>query len=285
MGGRRVGEIYQVMGHGPTARARARRYHHFRGKMSEPAAAAAAAAAAAEEPPPKKVKVGGNDEDKAAEETEHDDIDEGKDDDGDDDQDTPADEKVILGFFKKVSDMFGDDEYEYSGYIEDKIDDHPDLLEVKCPGGVNDDWEGMTLLECLCSSTDQPRPDVRDLMYDLVCQGAIATDKCYSLVFGMGWGYINMDLMLVLVLSSYIPLKFRGSFMLDEMIEGCEEPDLIDEILRVLLGKVKANDSLGCGKITEEMVKDFKNLPKLEVGVTHKEGGEFAKYLEKYQKK
>ena len=249
--------------------------------MSEPAAA--------EEPPSKKVKVGGNDEEKVAEEAapsgispsaEIDDKDEAS-----DDQDTSADDKTILGFFKKVSDMFGDDEYEYSGYIEDKTDEYPDLLEVECPKGVNDDWEGMTLLECLCSSADQPRPDVRDLMYDLVCQGAIATDKCYSLVFDMGWDSIDMDTLLVLVISGYMPLKFRGAFMLDEMIEGCEEPDMIDEILRVLLGKVKAGDSLGCGEITEEIVKDFKNLPKLEVGVTHKAGGDFAQYLEEYEKK
>ena len=250
-------------------------------KMSEPAAA--------EEPPSKKVKVGGNDEDKVAEEAapsgispsaEIDDKDEAS-----DDQDTSADDKTILGFFKKVSDMFGDDEYEYSGYIEDKTDEYPDLLEVECPEGVNEDWEGMTLWECLCSSADEPRPDVRDLMYDLVCQGAIATDKCYSLVFDMGWDSIDMDTLLVLVLSGYLPLKFRGAFMLDEMIEGCEEPDMIDEILRVLLGEVKAGDSLGCGKINEEIVKDFKNLPKLEVGVTHKAGGDFAQYLEEYEKK
>lgn len=254
--------------------------------MSEPAAAA-------EEPPSKKVKVGGNDEDKVAEEAapsgippsaEIDDKDEASDDDNND-QGTPADDKAILGFFKKVSDMFGDEEYEYSGYIEDETDEYPDLLEVKCPEGVNDDWEGMMLLECLCSSTDQPRADVRDLMYDLVCQGAIATDKCYSLVFDMGWDCIDMDTMLVLVLSGYLPLKFRGSFMLDEMIEGCEEPDMIDEILRVLLGEVKAGDSLGCGEITEEIVEDFKNLPRLQVGVTHKAGGEFAQYLEEYEKK
>ena len=89
------------------------------------------------------------------------------------------------------------------------------------------------------------------------------------------------------VISGYelIFLKFRGSFMLDEMFESCEDPDMIDEILRVLLGKVKAGDSLGCGEITEEIVEDFKNLPKLEVGVTHKAGGDFAQHLEEYQKK
>ena len=253
--------------------------------MSEPAAIV--------EPPPKKVKVGNGDrdEDKAAEvaapsgippSAEIDDKDEAKDGDDNNDQDTPANDKAILGFFQKVSDMFGDEDYEYGGFIQDKIDEYPDLVEVKCPEGVNDDWEGMSLLECLCSSTGEPRADVRDLMYDLVCQGAIATDKCYSLVFDMGWDGIDMDTLLVLVLSGYMPIKFRGSFMLDEMFESCEEPDMIDEILRVLLGKVKAGDSLGCGEITEETVEDFKNLPKLEVGVTHKAGGEFAQHLEEY---
>jgi len=46
---------------------------------------------------------------------------------------------------------------------------------------------------------------------------------------------------------------------------------------------VTSESSLGCGDITEEVAANFKHLPKLEAGVTHEAGGDFAKYLSKYQ--
>jgi len=151
-------------------------------------------------------------------------------------------DKVILSFFQKISDMFGFDEYDDSdGYIEDAIDQYPDLMKATCPEGVNDEWEGMTLFECLCCSQEAAsggRPDARDLMYDLVCRGAVATEKCYAAIIQVGWDRIDLELMLVLVLSGYMPLKSKWSnFTLDEWFGGCDEPESIDEILSVLLGK------------------------------------------------
>jgi hypothetical protein len=101
--------------------------------------------------------------------------------------------------------------------------------------------------------------------------------------------------MLVLVLSGYMPLRsesfmrdFRISysydFTLDEWFACCEEPEDINEILSVLLGKVTAGGWLGCGDITPKIAANFENLPKLVAGITHEAGGDFAKYLSEYQK-
>jgi len=201
----------------------------------------------------------------------------------DGDKDEPFGDKVIFSFFQKIADMFGDDEYD----IEDTLDQYPDLIEATCPEGVNDEWEGMTLFECLCYSQEKGsggRPDARDLMYELVCRGAVATEECYASIAEVGWDHINMDLMLVLVISGQMSLKSKYDyFTLDEWFEGCGESEDIDEILKVLLGEVKAGSWLGCGDITERVAANFEHLPKLEAGVTHEAGGDFAQYLSKYQ--
>ena len=148
----------------------------------------------------------------------------------------------------------------------------------------------MTLFEWLCLSQEAMsggRPDARDLMYELVCRGAVATEECYASIAEVGWDYINMDFMLVLVLSGFMPLESKSyscDFTLDEWFGGCGENENIDEILSVLLGKKTAGSRLGCGEITEEIAANFENLPKLEAGVTHEAGGDFAKYLDEYQK-
>ena len=201
----------------------------------------------------------------------------------DGDKDEPFGEKVIFSFFQKISDMFGDDEYD----IEDTIDQYPGLMKATCPEGVNDEWEGMTLFECLCYSQEAGsggKPDARDLMYELVCRGAIATEECYASISEVGYDHINMDLMLVLVISGHLPLKSKyDDFTLDEWFQGCGDSEDIDEILKVLLGEVKAGSWLGCGDITERVAANFEHLPKLEAGVTHEAGGDFAQYLSKYQ--
>ena len=101
-------------------------------------------------------------------------------------------DKVIFSFFQKIADMFGDDEYG----IEDTLDQYPGLMKATCPEGVNDEWEGMTLFECLCYSQGKGsggRADARDLMYELVCRGAVATEECYASIAEVGWDHINMD--------------------------------------------------------------------------------------------
>ena len=114
----------------------------------------------------------------------------------------------------------------------------------------------------------------------LVCQGAIATERCYSMVWDMDeWGPPDMNFMPVLVLSGYMLLKFRGSFILDKLFEDYESfdgPSMIDGVLEILPGKVKAEDT------TEKVVAHFENLPTLEEGATHKARGDFAKYLKEY---
>ena len=201
----------------------------------------------------------------------------------DGDKDEPFGDKVIFSFFQKISDKFGDDEYD----IEGTIDQYPGLMKATCPEGVNDEWEGMTLFECLCYSQEAGsggKPDARDLMYELVCRGAVATEECYASIAEVGYDHINMDLMLVLVISGHLPLKSKyDDFTLDEWFQGCGDSEDIDEILKVLLGEVKAGSWLGCGDITERVAANFEHLPKLEAGVTHEAGGDFAQYLSKYQ--
>ena len=198
-------------------------------------------------------------------------------------------DEVVFGFFKKVSELLANEEDdEYRDYIKDMIDKYPDLVQVECPAGVDEDWEGMNMVQCLICYAGEFSPDLRDDMYDLVCGGAIATEMCYSMVWDLGsWGYLNMDTVVVLVLSGYMPLRFEESFMIDALFEQCQvqgDPDLIDEVVEILLRKVKAGDSLGCGPVPEKVVARFENLPTLEEGVTHKAGGDFAKYLKEYLK-
>jgi len=208
---------------------------------------------------------------------------------------TTVDSNIILGFFQKCFDYFEDENYEGSyDYIKGMIEEHSDIVSWKCPGGVGksmgrfvarEEWEGLTILECVLASADGPRAALRDLAEDvLVCKGrAVATELCYSLLYEMeaeGPG-LDTDVMVVLVSSGFMPLKFPGkdSFLLDDVFDSLiihgeyEQESMMGDIVKVLLGKVKAGDH-----------RNFEKLPKLQEGVTHIAGGEFAEYLDKYQK-
>lgn len=194
------------------------------------------------------------------------------------------DDKTVQKFFRKLAELkdegFLDDE------CEQMVEKEPKLLSCKCPNEVARDLGGcvfhteFTAAEYLCSNHTVGS---RDLLVELVELGAMATDKCYDLAIEE---VTSSDFIAVLLLSGYLPDSSSGSFFLDCMVEFCDDkPELLlGDIMRLLQRKgVQAGDSFGFGEIKACSVKKLENLPELQAGVTHEEGGSFAKFLENYE--
>jgi hypothetical protein len=192
---------------------------------------------------------------------------------------TSVDDKIAIPFFKKLKSLLD------CGYLDEEtktmIKKEPALLECQCPDDDDlDDWSGSTATECMCESLG---PSSRDLLHELVESGAMATDECYSLCFGDG--DTSADFLEVLLESGYMPLNMNGMYFLDRMVEGCDEPEYVLEgCMKMLQRKAKSGDQFGFGEISAKCVKKLENLPELQVGTTHKEGGPFEEFEESYRK-
>jgi hypothetical protein len=189
-------------------------------------------------------------------------------------------EDPLIRFFKVLHETV---KYENEGGKKPKEDlfqiikDHPFVLNEKCPEGVQDtssdefNEETYSAAEYLCHITKRTA-GTRDLLYDLVQLGAIVTQKCYELI---AEEELETNFAVVLLLSGVFPKDIS----VWDNIEG-EYEDMAETIVQILSGKVKVDDHVGCGTITEADLQRLKNLPKLKAGVTHEKGGHFDQYLD-----
>lgn len=197
-----------------------------------------------------------------------------------------VDEKVVVEFFKKFLAMLREDDGQNTWRLfcdkglDNMIQNYPYLAKIKCPEGLGregyDDPQGNTALECLCETTEHPTCDQLEVIMALVDLGAEATDKCYDSCW-QDYGYWDADKGHELLLSGHMPLEQH--FFLDTIFRGIDEPEMINDILRLFLGMYEVGEDMS--QVTADRVK---TLPKLEAGVTHEAGGDFEKYLEEFKK-
>jgi len=177
---------------------------------------------------------------------------------------------VVLEFFEKLNAYLEEDQI--MTHLDRLIKAHSYLLEAKCPQDMDYIEKGYTAMEAVCQQ--EISPDTRDLLYELVLLGGKATDKCYEVLrcdFGM-----PVDHLTVLLLSGYYPTN--GDYLfLDELAEGFENDDgglEPVEMLSILYKTVKLGDKLSCGHVGSTVImNNINQLPHLEAGVTHSEGG------------
>jgi hypothetical protein len=128
-----------------------------------------------------------------------------------------------------------------------------------------------------------------ELLHELVESGAMATDECYRLCFEDG--VTKKGFLEVLLESGYMPLQLGGGrghkFLLDLMVEACEDdPEhILEGCYKMLQGKAKPGDNFTFGEISAACVLKTFNLPELQVGITHKEGGSFEEFEKAYLEK
>lgn len=198
---------------------------------------------------------------------------------------------ALLDFFQTIKthlDNGGDDEEEITKMVED----NPSFVNAGCPQDIDDDErpieKGCTAAEVCCMYDDTT---ARDLLFELVCLGAKGTDECYiTLLKLMGPSGTPYDHFIVLLLSGHLLLEWCGAPTLDMFLEGLsnlegdeEEPTCTLEMMSILYKTLKLGDWIGCGDIDKKILIDnMKRLPSLEAGVTHAEGHDMDRLLERF---
>lgn len=160
--------------------------------------------------------------------------------------------------------------------IEQLVKTHPALLEATYD---HPEYGLVTATEFLCCH--QLSTSSRDLLYELIQLGAKATTKCYkeSLHF---YNFVEC-----LLITGYMPIDLEGGEkFLDQMMDHHsyfkDDVETQEDILRLLLGLAEVGDQFCFGELTEANLKRLKQLPDLEPGVTHKQGGQFDDILQDY---
>jgi hypothetical protein len=191
---------------------------------------------------------------------------------------TAIEPDVKSAFVKELERLSGD------GYVGPKLDEligaNPGLLDIKFD---HEQYREVTATEFLCCECTAGS---RDLLESLIDRGAKTTLKCYQETVE------NDSFVECLLLSGYMPLDFsaNGDKFLDCMTESFsyldedEAQDNIVSLLPLLLGDVKPGDQFCFGKLSLSHIERLKDLPQLEAGVTHKEGGAFDDILQEYIK-
>lgn len=160
--------------------------------------------------------------------------------------------------------------------LKDMIAKHPGLLNIKFQ---HREYGSVTATEFICCH--RLNATCRDLLFELISNGAKATYKCYEEAIEY-YNFIEC-----LILSGYMPVDFiDGQKFLDRMMEDHsymnDDKETNEDIMRLLLGHVKPGDQFSFGEITEYHIEKLKELPKLEEGVTHAKGGAFDDALRAY---
>jgi len=194
------------------------------------------------------------------------------------------DDNVVLEFFKKLNSCL--EEHKGTlGEIEEMIKSNPHLLNAKCPSEIGDIQKGYTAMEAI--SHCQIGADTRDLLYEFVRLGGKATNKCYEGVKSHAEYDTPLEHITVLLLSGYYPTKGHHLF-LDQLADGYEEEidnngeELHVEVLSILHKTVKVGDNLTCGEVDSTIMNNIKQLPSLEVGVTHSKDGPMEELLKRF---
>jgi hypothetical protein len=187
-----------------------------------------------------------------------------------------VDASIAAAFFKELEQRCDTKLKDLGENLEEMIDKHPELLRTKFQ---HREYGKVTATEFICCH--RLNTSCRDLLYELISRGAKATYKCYEEAIEY-YNFIEC-----LLLSGYMPVNFRdGQKFLDCMMHNHsymkDDKETNEDILRLLLGHVKAGDQFSFGEITEFHIKQLQELPKLEAGVTHANGGAFDDALKEY---
>jgi hypothetical protein len=184
---------------------------------------------------------------------------------------------MVLSLFEKLNSCIEEDGLELDN-IEDMIKANEYLINAKCPHAMTKVEAGCTLMEALCC-LNVNHAYARDLLYEVVCLGGKATDKCYEYVMDQAEWSMPLNHLLVLLLSGYFPTK-KSKFFLDELAEGFDEDEEEwHNVLRVLYKDISLGDNLSCGDVDSTVINNINGLPPLMIGETHAEGGPMEKLL------
>lgn len=154
--------------------------------------------------------------------------------------------------------------------------EHPAIRNVKKIGAsIIEIITSLKQIDCL----------MRDVIFEIVELGAVATKQCYlNLLSSRDESENRKQLLICFICSGYFPLEYNDRKMLDVLAEDKAFSDeyysTLDRIADLFQDKIQGGYQINFKKISaNQMQKCKKNLPQLKAGTTHDKDGPFAQYL------
>ncbi|GFH44826.1 predicted protein [Chaetoceros tenuissimus] len=186
------------------------------------------------------------------------------------------DECIVEKFVFDVEQTFANYYGDYPcDLLKEWVREHPAIRNVEMIGS--------SIIETI-TSTKQIDCLMRDVIFEIVELGAVATKQCYlNLLSTTGESECRKELLICFICSGYFPLEYNDRKMLDVLAEDkVFSDDYYPALVRIVLifeGKIGGFEINFKTISADQIQRCKKNLPQLTAGITHDRDGPFAQCL------